>query len=120
MNLLDQLLLKARHWVGRVNAITGQVVTTKQIENIYLDGKNMPINFESRMEEIKKRKKDADDLNNRISEVLVVRKTRKRQVDSGKKEGKTAQQECEEVNDSRERYFRQLLEESEKLFIQSE
>lgn len=54
----------------------------------------MPINFEERMDEIKNRKKDADDLNHRISEVLVVRKTRKRVVDNGSKKADHA------VNDS--------------------
>ena len=110
MNLLDQLLLKARQWVSRVNSIRGQTVSVKQIEAIYVDGKNMPINFQERMNEINQRKKDADDLNKRISEMLVVRRTRKRGSD-GKKE---------EAGDTRELYFRQLLDESRKLFIQSD
>ena len=85
-------------------------MSVKQIETIYVDGKNMPINFQERMDEVNQRKKDADDLNKRISEVLVVRKTRKRGSD-GKKE---------EASDTRELYFRQLLDESRKLFIQSD
>ena len=85
-------------------------MSVKQIETIYVDGKNMPINFQERMDEVNQRKKDADDLNKRISEGLVVRKTRKRGSD-GKKE---------EASDTRELYFRQLLDESRKLFIQSD
>jgi hypothetical protein len=85
-------------------------VSVKQIETIYVDGKNMPINFQERMDEVNQRKKDADDLNKRISEVLVVRKTRKRGGDGEK----------EEASDTRELYFRQLLDESRKLFIQSD
>ena len=49
-------------------------VHIRQIELIYADGRNMPVNFQELMEEIKQRKTQAEELNSRIREKLVLKR----------------------------------------------
>ena len=89
--------------MSRVEAIRNKEVHLKQIEAIYLDGKNMPVNFQELMEEITLRKTYAEQLNTRIADVLIVRKMRRR-VDTKKKAA-----DGEDSGEDREAYFRSLL-----------
>ena len=42
---LDRLLEKANKWVKKVDEIKNQEVNSRNIELIYTEGKNMPVNF---------------------------------------------------------------------------
>lgn len=60
MIVLEQQLAKARHWAELVESIRGQEVQLRTIEQIYHDGKNIPVNFQELMNEVKARKTQAE------------------------------------------------------------
>lgn len=83
--MLEQQLEKAKQWQQRVEEIRDKEVHIRQIDAIYQDGKNIPVNFQESMIEIKKRKQQAEDLNQRIQDAIIVKKTRLRANDTDKK-----------------------------------
>jgi hypothetical protein len=76
MIILEQQVQKALNWQKRVHSIRDQEAHQRVIEQIYVDGKNIPVNFQGLMEEIRKRKKQAEDINCRIQDAIIVKKTR--------------------------------------------
>lgn len=56
MMMLEQQLEKAKQWQQRVEEIRDKEVHIRQIDAIFQDGKNIPVNFQESMMEIKKRK----------------------------------------------------------------
>ena len=78
MIILEQQVQKALTWQKRVQDIRGQEVHERVVKQIYIDGKNIPVNFQGLMDEIKQRKKQAEDINSRIEDAIIVKKTRKK------------------------------------------
>ena len=72
--MLEQHLGKANDWVRRVEDIRGKEVQLKMINAICTDGRNMPVNFQELMDEIKQRQTQSQDLHNRIGEKLLMRR----------------------------------------------
>ena len=81
MIMLEQQLSKAHQWVQRVEEIREQdVVNLRVIQQVHADAKNIPVNFEDLMVEITKKKDIAEDLNKRIGDEIVIKKTRGRNI----------------------------------------
>lgn len=92
MITLEQQLDKARQWKQRAEGLRDlEAVHYKTIEHIYQDGKNIPVNFQELMDEVKKRKQMAENLNKRIQDAIIVKKTRARPPENPKKGGRRAQ-----------------------------
>ena len=131
MIVLEQQLAKARHWAELVESIRGQEVQLRTIEQIYQDGKNMPVNFQELMNEVKARKTQAEQLDQRIKVEMALRRTRREaNVGTTRKSGKrsansntpgveeAANEDSQEGasggQPDKEQIFRDLLEEARK------
>lgn len=137
MIVLEQQLAKAHLWAEHVESIRGQEVQLRTIEQIYQDGKNIPVNFQELMNEVKTRKTQAEQLDQRIRVEIALRRTRRETtVGPSKRSGKrgaaanapglddAAYEDSPEGGASgqpdKEQVFRDLLEEARKAKLQSD
>lgn len=136
MIVLEQQLAKARHWAELVESIREQEVQLRAIEQIYQDGKNIPVNFQELMNEVKTRKTQAEQLDQRIRAEMALRRTRREanvgtSKRSGKRSASNAAGQDEAANEDsqdgtvggqpdKEQIFRDLLEEARRTKLLSD
>ena len=123
MVILEQQLEKAKQWQQKVESIRNYEVNNKVIGQIYMEGKNIPVNFQELYDEIILRKTQAEDLNNRIQDAIVVKKTRQRVGTEVYKKPKKNGGKQEAANDNeydKEQQLRDLVEEARALKLQSD
>lgn len=66
---------------------------------IHADGKIIPVNFEDLMSELSSWKSQAEELNRKVGDILVMKKTRNRINLPDKKSGKRATKEASQSGD---------------------
>ena len=118
MVVLEQQLERAKQWTLRVEKMRQTpIVHFKLIDAIYQDAKNIPVNFQDLMTEVKQRRTSAENINNRIQDAMIVRKTRQR-VGESKKQTKKIVEESSQPD--KEAYLRTLLHEAGEMGLQSD
>ena len=88
-----------------------------------MEGKNIPVNFQELYDEIILRKTQAEDLNNRIQDAIVVKKTRQRvgaEVYKKPKKNGGKQEAANDNEQDKEQQLRDLVEEARVLKLQSD